>query len=295
MIFTLTLNPCADHYITADGVLFGKTNRAKQSRAVFGGKGANVSLALRNLGVESKAVLFAGGFTGEGLVSHLSNENIAFTAVKTRAETRINTKIITKDGITEINAPGGEIGPDELRAFTDALDEMGADDTAVISGSVPPCAFDAVGAVLGKIGERGARLVADMHGADLKKCLSHRPYLIKPNLEEAAELFGGKADIESAEVYAKKLADHSEYVILSLGGNGAYMCGGGKTEYLPVKNPGYEVKNTVGAGDSMIAGFLYGEAHGENRLVCAVSAGSATAYSDGICDMETFEKIKKLY
>ena len=129
----------------------------------------------------------------------------------------------------------------------------------------------------------------------MKKCLSHHPYLIKPNIEEAAEILGQKPDPAYAENYAKELSHYADNVILSLGGLGAAVCSGGKTEYIPVKNPGYEVKSTVGSGDSMIAGFLCGEMHGQNRQICAVAAGSAAAYSEGLCEFELFEKIKSLY
>ena len=294
MIYTITLSPCVDHYVTAE-VAPGRTNRAVSSRTVFGGKGVNVSIALKNLGLESKALFFAGGFTGDGLISDLTAKGVKYLYVKTESQTRINTKIVSDNGVTEINAPAGKVSGWELGRFLTLLSEIRKLDTVVISGSAPECATDIVRQVLSQIRDTGAKLICDMHGEDLKKCLEYKPYMIKPNLEEAAEFFGEKTDPYRAEGYAKELAKHSKYVILSLGAGGAYMCGEGKTERIPVINPGYAVRNTVGAGDSMIAGFLYAEAHKEDRLVCAVAAGSATAYSDGICDIKTFEEIKRLY
>ena len=294
MIYTITLNPCVDHYLKAD-VLQGKTNRAAVSRTVFGGKGINVSLALKNLGIESTALFFAGGFTGDGLMNYLTSKGVKYRYVKTEAETRINTKIISGDAVTEINAPGGAVSGMELGRFLTLLSGIRRIDTVVISGSAPECGTDIVREVLSQIRDTGAKLICDMSGLDLKKCLDCRPYLIKPNLDEAAEFFGGEADPFLAEEYAKEFSKYSKYVILSLGSGGAYMCADGETRRLPVINPGYAVKNTFGAGDSMTAGFLYAEAHNEDRLVCAVSAGSATAYSEGLCDIRTFEQIKRVY
>ncbi len=294
MIYTITLSPCADHYVTAEAVP-GKTNRAARSRIVFGGKGINVSIALKNLGLENKALFFAGGFTGDGLISDLTAKGVKYLYVKTESPTRINTKIISDNGVTEINAPPGKVSGWELGRFLSLLSEIRKLDTVVISGSAPECATDIVRQVLSQIRDTGAKLICDMHGEDLKKCLEYKPYLIKPNLEEAAEFFGVTPDYCRAEEYVKELGKYSKYAILSLGGSGAYMCKDGKTEYVPVIDPGLGVKNPVGAGDSMIAGFLYAEAHKADRLVCAVSAGSATAYSDGICDIKTFEEIKRLY
>ena len=295
MIFTLTLNPCIDHYITLGSLNCGKTNRADKSRVRFGGKGINVSMALHNLGIESKALYFAGGFTGDGLTAYLDSAGIANEFIKTEAETRINTKILSADAETEINAPGGPVSREELNAFIKLLSQIKRGDTVILSGSAPRCEYDAVGEILEAIGKSGARLIADMHGADLKKCLSHYPYLIKPNLEEAAGSLGCEPDPDNAEICAKELSRYADNVILSLGALGAVICFDGMTGRIPVKNPGYKVKSAVGSGDSMIAGFLYGEMHGQSRRICAVAAGSAAAYSEGLVEFELFEEIKSLY
>ena len=294
MIYTLTLNPSVDHYVSAN-VITGATNRAAYSRVEFGGKGINVTLALKNLGMESTALFFAGGFTGDGLTAYLTSKGVKFRYVKTGAETRINTKITSGGTVTEINAPGKKISAAELGRFLSLLSDIGRKDVAVISGSAPACDTDIVKETLEKLRDTGAKLICDMHGADLKKCLEYKPYLIKPNLEEAAGFFGKSADPALAEEYAKKLSLYARYVILSLGELGAYLGKDGSARYLPVIDSGREVRNTVGSGDSMIAGALYAEHHGEDILVSAVAAGSATAYSDGLCDMNTFEEVKRLY
>ena len=291
MIYTVTLNPCVDCYVYTDKTEYGKTNRAERIAAVPGGKGVNVSVALKRLGIESKALLLCGGRTGQTVTDGLESEGIPYEAVETAADTRINVKLVCGGAVTEINAPGGPVTEDESRRFTALLHNVGKDDVVILSGS---CAQGINrGAVLGAIKASGAYFAADTSGAFLKECAAASPDLIKPNYAELCALLGyepGKDGLEAALAGIPAKA-----VLLSDGEKGAYLYENGSLCHLPVNGAGFTVKNATGAGDSMIAGYLYGKRTGADPLACAVSAGSATAYCDGIFDKETFDRVLETY
>ena len=292
MIYTVTLNPSIDHYMTADDVIPYSVNRALSSRTVCGGKGINVSLALNALGVENTALGFCGGFTGQYLLSELRQMNVKHRFFEISGDTRINTKILSKDGVTELNTPGPAADAAAVKRLADTVRSFEKNDTVVLSGSVPPC-FD-LKALLDEIAFTGARLIVDMAGQALELSLGYGPYLIKPNRQELYHLAGGNSD-DITECVRITEGHGIGHVLVSDGERGAYLFSSGKCRFVPVMDAGMKAVNATGAGDSMIAGFIYGELRGIDPLVCAVCAGSATAYSEGIFDKKTFDAVIASY
>lgn len=290
MIYTLTLNPSIDHYIRIKRTEKGSVNRASSSRTVCGGKGINVSIALSALGIGSTALGFCGGFTGDRILSELDRLGIAHAFVRTSPETRINTKLITDDGVTEINSPGSPVSETEAEELLHAVSRAKADDTVILSGSVPP-GFNVV-PLLETIKRTEARFIADSSGETLRLCLGFYPYLIKPNAAELHQLTGGGEDIAAC---VRKISGAAEKILVSDGEKGAYLFDGNGERTVGVTDAGLPVINPTGSGDSMIAGFIFGELNGVDPLVCAVSAGSATAYSENIFDIETFYRVLSSY
>lgn len=295
MIYTVTLNPSIDHYIfCASDILPERTNRAERTANLCGGKGINVSIVCAALGLETVCTGFQGGFTGKELLRQLDLHGITHDFVTTANETRINTKIINNGKVTEINAKGPDIKKEEKEKLLDLLSGIRAKDTVVLSGSVP----DTPGLledVIKTVKSTGARFIADTSGDALTECVNHHPFLIKPNREELAAYFGcggGEIDIAGAAV---KLLDRVENVLVSDGERGAFFVNKNGIRYLPVTDTGYKAKNTTGAGDSMTAGYLYGEKNGLDPFVCAVSAGSASAYSEGLFEKNIFDAVIKSY
>ena len=294
MIYTLTLNPSVDHYVFASSPVRGATNRAERSFWVPGGKGVNVSVALIRLGIGSTAVLLCGGGAGRMLTGGLDREGVKYEIIKTKAETRINTKIADGGVITEINAPGGPVTRAENGRLIKKLGGLCPDDTVVLSGSAAPGTD--VFAVLTAIRASGARLIADTSGEALSACVKADPYLIKPNRAELSALTGRAVSDEEIPLVLRKIVSGGVgAVLLSDGERGAYLCDKNGCRHLPVKDVGLTAVNATGAGDSMIAGYIYGEQNGIDPLACAVSAGSATAYSEGIFDKSTFDLVLGLY
>lgn len=280
MIYTVTLNPAIDCLLRVDGFAEGATNRAYEERLGFGGKGINVSRALARLGVPSVALGFAAGFTGAAIVASLADEPLITADFITLREgvSRVNVKL-RAGAETEINAPGPSPAPDEAEAFLRKLDALGEGDTLVLSGSLPaglPSDFYAL--ALARVSGRGARAVVDTSGAALTACLPLRPFLIKPNRQEAEEIFGAGAD---PAYCARKLREAGACnVLLSLGADGAVFAGAdGDVISLPAEpcEPGV---CTVGAGDAMIAGFLAGEERGINFALKLASRAAKFSLRD---------------
>ena len=295
MIYTVTLNPSIDHYIfTCKNIEAGATNRSEKTVDLCGGKGINVSIVCKSLGVDTVSAGFYGGFTGDELIRQINAYGIKNSFVKINAETRVNTKIVCGGTVTEINAKGPDINKEEISEMTKVLSVMTDKDTVVLSGSVPESP-DLLPSVLKTIKQSGARFIADTSGKALGECIIYRPYLIKPNRAELAAYFG--CDTESIDIrkYAEELLTSVTNVIVSDGERGAYFVNKSECRYLPVKDTGHKAKNATGAGDSMIAGYLYGEQNGIDPFVCAVCAGSASAYSEKLFDKSIFESVIKSY
>ncbi|MDO5047289.1 MAG: 1-phosphofructokinase [Anaerococcus sp.] len=297
MIYTLTLNPALDYIVGLNGFRVGETNRISYEKIKAGGKGINVSTLLKNLGIDSLALGFIGGFTGEEFKKIIHKDlKLNEDLIKVSGLTRINVKI--KDiKETEINGQGPNIGKEDLDLLFSKLDKIKDGDYLFLSGSIPKSLkSDFYKQVMARFKDTNVKIILDTTGISLIKALPLRPYLIKPNLSELEEIFDvkikGKNDLRT---YAKKLRDMgAKNVIVSLGKDGAYMINENNDEYL---NHAFRGKliDSVGAGDSMLAGFIYGKINkftNKSALDFALAAGSATAFSE---DIARKEEIFSLY
>ncbi len=287
MIYTVTFNPALDYVVRMDAFKVGEVNRSVDEELWLGGKGINVSIVLKNLGVENVALGFLAGFTGRELQEGLQKNGIRTDFIWLKEGlTRINVKI--KAGSeTEINGRGPDISEEALSEMFLKLDKLRGGDILVVSGSIPTTLpSDIYERILARLKGRGILAAVDAAGELLSKVLEYRPFLIKPNNIELGEIFGRelKSDQEILECAAKLQEQGARNVLVSMAGEGSLLLDEtGKSHRLGV--PEGEVYNSVGAGDSMVAGFLagwlkkgdYAYAH---RLGAA--AGSATAFSIGL-------------
>lgn len=304
MIYTLTLNPSIDYIVKLDTLQSGELNRSINETKFPGGKGINVSRVLKELEVTSKALGFNGGFTGKYIEEYLLNDKIETDFVKVKEDTRINIKIKTGQE-TEINAKGPSISEHEFDLLKEKIAQITSEDLLVLSGSIPSTLPKTTYEELVKIcKENGVEFVVDAEGELLKKVLIHHPFLIKPNHHELGELF--QTSISSSEEvipYGRKLVEMgAKNVIVSLADKGAVFIN--ENMGLIAEVPKGKVKNSVGAGDSMVAGFLAAfekTSDLKEAFRYSVAAGSATAFSLGLCTKEKIEElliqvhIKKIY
>ncbi|KSU59482.1 1-phosphofructokinase [[Bacillus] enclensis] len=295
MIYTLTLNPSVDYIMELDQFTKGGLNRSTKENALPGGKGINVSRVLHVLDVKSTALGFAGGFTGEFIKQFLKNEQIEAEFVEVDETSRINVKVKAEDE-TEINGNGPSITKEQLNRLLSRISTLSKDDTLVLAGSIPasvPESFYQEAASL--CGKREARIVIDAEKKLIAPVLSLKPFLIKPNHHELGEMFGVEINsVEDAVFYGKKLKEKGpENVIVSMAEKGALLLSGKDVYQASV--PDGELKSSVGAGDSTVAGFLAGLSKGysmEDSFRLGTAAGSATAFSIGLCDAN---KVNDLY
>lgn len=294
MIYTLTLNPALDYALYLPAFSEGKTNRSAREQLDFGGKGINVSYILHQLGVPTVALGFIAGFTGEALRAMLEREGIPceFIALE-RGMTRINVKIKSEKE-SEINAQGPDIPPEALERLYARLDRLGAGDTLLLAGSVPASLpKDIYETILARLDGKGVRYAVDAEGQLLLNVLKYRPYLIKPNRAELCGLVGREltddADVECAARGLQSLG--AQNVLVSLGGEGALLLDEqGEVHRAPAV--GGRPVNTVGAGDSMVAGFLAGAPLGyDYALRLGLAAGGATATSPCLATKKEIEAL----
>lgn len=288
MIYTLTLNPALDYVMRLPSVKEGATNRAVSTDLQFGGKGVNVSLVLSELGVENTALGFAAGFTGAALTAFLTERGIRADFIPLpEGLTRINVKLKTPQGAhpeTEINASGPAIPADCMDALYRKLDALTEGDTLVLAGSIPSSLpKDTYRTVMERLAGRGVRFVVDAEGALLTETLPFRPFLIKPNRAELEGIMGRElpTDTDLEEAAAELQRRGAMNVLVSLGGDGALLLDE-NGEYHRAKALPVVPVNTVGAGDSTVAGFLAGVGRGYGyALKLAMACGGATAASEG--------------
>ncbi|WP_338452150.1 1-phosphofructokinase [Niallia oryzisoli] len=295
MIYTLTLNPSVDYIVKLDSsLIMGELNRSSNETKFPGGKGINVSRVLNKMGVKSKALGFVGGFTGSYIEEYLHNENIATDFVQVKEDSRINIKLKTGEE-TEINAKGPAITEEKFAELKAIVSSLTAEDILVLAGSVPSSLPKSTYEEIVKIcSDNGVAFVVDAEGDLLLNVLSFKPLLIKPNHHELGDLFGTVLSTpEEVIPYAKKLIEMgAENVIVSLAGNGAVFVNQ-KTVIVSTVPKG-EVKSSVGAGDSMVAGFLakYTELGDLTAsFQYSVAAGSATAFSLDLCTKAHVEEL----
>lgn len=297
MIYTVTLNPSIDYIVEVEDLRLGDLNRMKRDLKLPGGKGINVSRVLNQLGVQNKAMGFLGGFISRYIEDWLHEESISSDFVFVSDDTRINIKL--KHGEeTEINGVGPVIHDPEANTLLQKLAALNAEDVVILSGSVPPSlGADFYDKLIAVCKQSGAEFVIDTTGAALQKALAYQPLLVKPNHHELAELFGVTIDTrEEIITYGRKLLDAgAKHVLVSMAGEGALFI----TEQgvYHANAPSGKVKNSVGAGDSMIAGFV-GTLSLTGDLLEAfragVASGSATAFSDDLADREFIEQLRPL-
>lgn len=302
MIFTVTLNPSIDYVVETENFKIGCLNRSKNEYAVAGGKGINVSCVLKELGVETKALGFAAGFTGNEIIRILNQKGIKNNfVVLEKGMTRINVKINGKNE-TEINGKGPEISEREFNWLREILEEAKKGDMLILSGSVPQSNVkDMYEKLAESANKKGIRFIADTEGKKLLSTLKYKPFMVKPNLKELEEIFGAKIETDEGIIaYGRKLQYYdgggAENVLISMGKEGAVLlCGDGRI--LRKKAPKGNVLSTVGSGDSMVAGFaagieLYGDYEKAFKLACA--CGSACAFSIGTPTKEKINEVLSL-
>jgi len=295
MIYTVTLNPSIDYIVRLDKVNLGSVNRMDSDDKFAGGKGINVSRVLKRLGIENTATGFIGGFTGKFITDNLVSEGIASNFVEVNQDTRINVKI-KADAETEINGPGPEISTEKLAELKEILSSLSPADTVVFAGSSPKNLGNVVyKELIGLTRKTGAQVVCDFEGQTLLDSLEFEPLLVKPNNHELGDIFGVKLEnLDQIESYARQILDKgAQHVIISMAGDGALLVTRDGAYFAkPIKG---NVKNSVGAGDSMVAGFT-GEFVRSGDAVEAfkwgVACGTATTFSD---DLATADYIKETY
>lgn len=296
MIYTLTINPSFDYVMEIEKLRVGEMNRSQNTYLLPGGKGINVSQVLKNLGVENVAILPVAGFTGEKLLKMLSEKGITYDALRLkRGDTRINVKILGQVE-TELNAGGPDMTEDEKNALISKVESLSDGDYLILSGSVPKGLGEHFYAdIMSYLQEKKVRVVLDTIGGNFKNALAQKPFLVKPNKEELESLFNVKADtaevlLELAEKVQKMGARN---VLVSLGKDGAMLL----TEegvVFRIKAPKGEPFNTVGAGDSMVAGFVaeYTKSMDmEKALKWGIAAGSASAFSKKLATKEEIDAL----
>ena len=298
MIYTVTFNPAIDYVVRMDEIIPGAVNRTRGEEVFYGGKGINVSVVMRNMGVENTALGFIAGFTGDAIEKYLTKLGIKTDFIKLNAGiSRINVKIKAGEE-TEINGQGPEISDEAIGALMDKIDGLSAGDTLILAGSVPKSLPDDIyERIMSRLDGKGVEIVVDATGNLLVNVLKYRPFLIKPNNHELSEIFGIEIKTEDELIkYAKKLQDMgARNVLISRAGDGAILVPE-KGEPLKSGAPKGKVVNSVGSGDSMVAGFVmgymksgdYGEA-----LKLGTACGSATAFSPGLAEKDLVEELLK--
>jgi len=299
MIYTLTLNPSIDYIIKTGSFNTGMTNRTVSEEIYAGGKGINVSIVLNNLGVNSTALGFIAGFTGDKIESDIKAVGINTDFIRlSEGFSRINIKLADAEG-TEINGAGPDIDSKSLDMLYEKISRLDKDDIMVLSGSIPGKVSQGTYEKICKIlSEKSIRFTLDTTGDALTGSLKYHPFLIKPNHHELSEIYG--ADIKTRDdaiPYAKRLKEAGALnVLVSLGENGALLIDEYDTVHsLPA--PKGKCINFVGAGDAMIAGFLSEITKGgdyASAFVTAIASGSASAFSEHFASAEYTYQLKKL-
>ena len=295
MIYTVTFNPAIDYVVHTDSMKLGEVNRSSSEEMYFGGKGINVSVVLKELGISSRALGFIAGFTGEAIENGIKAMGIStdFIRLKT-GSSRINVKIKAEDE-TELNGQGPYIESEALSDFFGKLDELSDGDILVLAGSVPgSLPSDIYEKIMERISDRKIRTVVDATRDLLLNVLRYRPFLIKPNNHELGEMFGKVLTTdEEIEHYGRKLQEMGAVnVLISMAGDGAMLIDeNGKVHRCGVCSG--EVKNSVGAGDSMVAGFIAGymKCGYEYALKLGTAAGGATAFSAGLAEKSKIDEL----
>lgn len=296
MIFTVTFNPSLDYIVRVDEMRLGTINRTNYEQLLPGGKGINVSIVLGNLGHPSRALGFSAGVTGVALEKLLADTGVDADLVHVKAGfTRINAKVKAVEE-TEINGQGPRIAPEDVDALFSKLDVLGQDDTLVISGSVPnTLPSDMYEQVMERLAGRGVRIVVDAERDLLTRVLPYRPFLVKPNNHELGDIFGVTLKTRDEVVpYARRMQEMgAQNVLVSMAGEGGVLVAADGQVYQSPAAKG-TVVNSVGAGDSCVAGFLAGlieTGSYQTAFRMGLAAGSASAFSDHLATRPEVEDL----
>lgn len=296
MIYTVTLNPSLDYFLSVEHFAIGKTNRSTEEVYRPGGKGINVSWVLHNLGLESTALGFLAGFTGQEIKRQMETTGIATDFIELPGGmSRLNVKMKQMDA-TEINASGPILSEENLEELRKKLSALTQGDILILSGSLPgSVTTDIYKDLMEEVAGKGIPVIVDAIGDALLKTLPLHPFLMKPNHQELSELFDVELSTREQVIpYAGKLQEWgAQNVLVSLGGAGAVLLDQDGVVYES-EVPRGKLINAVGAGDSMVAGFLAGYLEKQDfahAFLMGVAAGSASAFSEGLADRATVEQL----
>ena len=298
MIYTVTFNPSLDYIVTVKDFKTGVVNRTTEEIIFPGGKGINVSMVLKNLGYESTALGFMAGFTGEAICNLLDKKGITtdFITVE-KGVSRINVKLRSNEE-SEINGQGPEILDTDIQKLYSKLDTLGDGDTIVLAGSIPDVMPQSIYMdIMKHLEGKNIRIVVDATKDLLVNVLAYKPFLIKPNNHELGEIFGVEiSDKDDVVMYARKLQEKgARNVLVSMAGNGAVLVTEDGQEFR-AEAPKGKVVNSVGAGDSMVAGFIAGYLSTKEYIEAfklGVCTGSASAFSEELATKAEVEELLK--
>jgi len=291
MIYTVTFSPCLDYAVWIEEIKLGEVNRVEREHMLPGGKGINVSIVLKNLGIESTALGFVAGFTGDEIEKQVKGLgcNSNFIHIE-QGNSRINIKLKSKEE-TDINGIGPVIEAKHMDKLFEQLDQLKEEDILVLAGSIPNGVSSSIYyEIMEHLQEKKVRVVVDATKDLLVNVLAKHPFLIKPNNHELGEIFGIELkDNEEIIHYAKKLQEKgARNVLISMAGDGAIFISE-DGDVIESKAPKGKVVNSVGAGDSMVAGFLAGyleQGKYEHAFKMGVATGSASAFSKQLATKE---------
>lgn len=296
MVYTVTLNPALDYVMKLKALRTDDINRTDGEEIYYGGKGINVSVILTQLGIPNTALGFLGGFTGKKLEEMLKNDNVScdFNYLK-NGDTRINVKI-KADKEIDLNACGPEITKEDMQSFLRKLDGIKSGDYLILAGSIPNTLPDDIyEQILERVGDRNINCVVDATGDLLKNVLKYKPFLIKPNHHELGDLFSVQIKSDDDIVkYSKKLQEMgAKNVLVSMAKDGAMLTDGNGNVHK-IGNAKGKLINSVGCGDSMVAGFTAGyikTADYSYALRLGSACGNATAFSEKLATREEIERV----
>lgn len=298
MIYTVTFNPSLDYIVEVNNFELGMTNRTSYEHMLPGGKGINVSIVLNNLDFDTTAFGFVAGFTGKQICDMVSEYGINTDFIQVdNGFSRINMKIKNIDG-TEINGMGPQISEDNLHSLVSKIDRLSSGDVLVLAGSIPSCISDDIyRRIMERLQGRGVKIIVDATSRLLLNVLEYHPFLIKPNQHELGDIFGVKLESKEEVIpYARKLQDMGAVnVLISMGGKGAVLIDEHGKVY-EADAPNGELKNSVGAGDSMVAGFMAGylqTCNYEDAFRMGVATGSASAFSENLATKREISEVLK--
>lgn len=298
MIYTVTFNPSLDYIVSVDDFKLGLTNRTSYELMLPGGKGLNVSTVLRNLGIENTALGFIAGFTGEEIRKEMEASGVKseFIIIE-EGLSRINVKLKSIDG-TEINGQGPEISREKVAELMKRLEQLGEGDVLFLAGSIPSSMPDDIyREIMKQLQGKGVRIVVDATKDLLMNVLEYHPFLIKPNNHELGEIFQTELKTREEVIpFARKLQKMgARNVLVSMAGEGAVLVAENGEVYTSPAPKG-KLVNGVGAGDSMVAGFMAGWMEKEDyghAFHMGIAAGSASAFSEYLATSSEIEAVYK--